>query len=302
MRPVDRLTRTCRRQLGLFHLRQSRRLGISDDRVRRLVESGWLERLQRCVYGVAGVPDSWERRALAAQLAGGPEAVLSHTTAARLHGLEAPGSSNAIHLTFPRERPRSVPGARTHTTLTLPRRDRRRSSPFVLTSVERTICGLAELLTEDELEAVLLEAWRLGLTSPRRILVCLRRLGRVRGAAVLRRVLERCEPGVLRCRSPYETLAFVVLRDGGLPAPKVNYEIRDADGRLRFVIDLAYPDVKLAIEVDSARYHTIGPDRRADDRRQRKLEAEGWRFIRVTTGELRRDPHGFANRVRAALA
>src|SRR4051812_38559181 len=74
-------------QHGVVSIAQLRAVGISDEAVRRRAEAGRLHRLHRGVYAVGHAADSWRKRWMAAALACGEGAVLSHMSAAALWGL-----------------------------------------------------------------------------------------------------------------------------------------------------------------------------------------------------------------------
>jgi predicted transcriptional regulator of viral defense system len=74
-------------QLGLLTRHQAIEAGLSSASIARLVRSGVWERVQPRVYRVAGAPDTWEQRILAAVLSAGPTAVASHLSAGVLWGL-----------------------------------------------------------------------------------------------------------------------------------------------------------------------------------------------------------------------
>lgn len=87
-------------QAGVTGRQQALRAGMSRDVVRRRVESGKWRRLRRGVYATFTGPASRQAELWAALLRAGPEAVLSHYTAAELHGLtDQPGGK--IHVTVP---------------------------------------------------------------------------------------------------------------------------------------------------------------------------------------------------------
>ena len=86
-----------------------------------------------------------------------------------------------------------------------------------------------------------------------------------------------------------------------LPEPTVQHSVRDASGRERFRLDLAYPDAKIAIEYDG-RHHIEREDQwTADLSRREELEAEGWRVIVVTGSDYYKAPDQVASRVWEAL-
>lgn len=84
-----------------------------------------------------------------------------------------------------------------------------------------------------------------------------------------------------------------------LPAPVAQYEIRGEDGRLLGRVDFAYPDVKLAIEIDGYGSHAGRKRWQLDLARQNRLFLAGWRFLRFSSRDL--DDDRFLKAVRAAI-
>jgi very-short-patch-repair endonuclease len=97
-----------------------------------------------------------------------------------------------------------------------------------------------------------------------------------------------------------EARALEVIRSAGLPEPVRQLDIGDANGWVGRV-DLAYPDRRLVIEVDSDIHHSTLVDRRADELRDHRLRSAGWTVARITEVELAR-PGSVADRLRALLS
>lgn len=85
--------------------------------------------------------------------------------------------------------------------------------------------------------------------------------------------------------SPFETLLRLSLVHAGLPEPELQHEVRDG-GRLVAVLDLAYPELRIAIEYEGDHHRTSQAQWRRDIERTRMLQALGWRVIRVTARDL----------------
>lgn len=101
--------------------------------------------------------------------------------------------------------------------------------------------------------------------------------------------IRRARRSVLLARrgpeSPPETQLRLILVLGGLPEPAVQHEVRGPDGQFIARVDLAYPDLKVALEYDGA-YHqrTLA----ADNRRQNALVDNDWQVLRFADGDLDR--------------
>lgn len=122
--------------------------------------------------------------------------------------------------------------------------------------------------------------------------------GRFPGSRRIRDALPRARDGV---ESPKETETRLLLVEGGLPEPEVQYQIRDDE---RFVArsDMAYPALRITIEYEGDGHRTDKAQWRRDVQRQRELEDLGWIVIRVTQLDLADGGRALLNRVRNAIA
>jgi len=152
-----------------------------------------------------------------------------------------------------------------------------------VTSIQRTIVDLAGVIEPGDLELALASALRSRLTTLKRIEEQLRRSGpTVAGRTTLRSLLDRYS----QTESALETAVLRALRQGGLPSPACQHEVRDTAGRLVARVDFAYPDARVAIEADGYRYHSRLDHWRADRSRQNVLTKLGWRIYRVTWDDV----------------
>lgn len=104
--------------------------------------------------------------------------------------------------------------------------------------------------------------------------------GSLWGIAALRKALRDARPGT---DSPGETRTRLQLIRAGFPEPVINHPVRDPDSSTMRYLDLAYPDLKIAVEYDGD-YHRLSKDQwRKDQARKDSLASEGW-TIRTLTG------------------
>lgn len=136
---------------------------------------------------------------------------------------------------------------------------------------------------------------RAGAVTPDE-LVAVEARGRRRGPA--RRAAALVRAGV---DSPMETRLRLLLVLAGLPEPVVNLAIHDDSGRVRYRLDLGYPQVRIAVEYDGRQHAENTAQWRWDVRRREELEAEGWRLVVVLSGDVYREPARTLARVVAAL-
>ncbi len=252
------------------------------------------------VYRLAGCPSSWEQNLHALVLATGPVAAASHLSAAALLGL--PGFSRAgIEVVTTRALRERTPGARVHSSRLLPPEHLTTVEEIVTTTVARTLVDLAGVVPPQRTERAVDNALArrlVTLDAVRAATMLLARRGRP-GIAVMRRLLADRNDGYVAPESGLEARALELIRSAGLPEPVRQLDVGDNDGWVGRV-DLAYPDHRLIIEVDSVLHHSTLLDQRADDLRDRRLRAAGWRVERVTENELAA-PRVLARRLQAVL-
>jgi very-short-patch-repair endonuclease len=94
--------------------------------------------------------------------------------------------------------------------------------------------------------------------------------------------------------------ARLVMIDGGLPEPVLQYEIIDRDGRL-WRVDFAWPDDRLAVEYDGFDSHSSPEHLRKDRQKRAALEELGWRYISIVSDDVRRRQMGMIRRINAHL-
>lgn len=278
--------------------------GLSSSSIDRLVHSGHLVRVHRCVYAVPGTAELPLARETAAVLACGPGAMLSHHSAAVLWQLRL-GVSDPIHITVPDERrgTSSKPGIRVHRSTTLAREDIVLHHGLPVTSPARTLLDVAATLPDSDLERLLAEAvFARRLTAPSAIERVLARAGGHPGAPRLRRLIRairttRTATTDTRTQSNPEREFHALIRKAGLPTPQQQVPVLD------FVLDFYWPAYRLAVEVDT--YATHGsPIRFASDRRRdaRLLAEKGIRVIRFTDVQIERCPEEVIALLASALA
>ncbi|MGM1029028.1 MAG: DUF559 domain-containing protein [Actinomycetota bacterium] len=139
---------------------------------------------------------------------------------------------------------------------------------------------------------------RLPFTTAEELAAFVERCRGTHGASAFGRALERARPGA---ESPQETRSRLAIVDAGLPEPVVQFEVW-VDGVLSAVIDLAYPEWRIAIEYEGEHHLTDPAQWARDIRRQELLESLGWIVIRVTKADLRNGGAALVDRVRRAIA
>jgi very-short-patch-repair endonuclease len=255
------------------------------------------------VFAFAGLPESWERSVLSACLAAGQEAVASHRSAARLWDL-IDSSEDIVEITVPcSQRPR-LRGVTVHRSADMQAEHTTVRRRIPVTNPLRTMVDLASVLKPDAVEGAL----DAGLAYPTLFSVGaveamrsrLAQHGRA-GTGVLRQVLAERALGDAVSDSKLERRMAELLRGAGLPVAVFHYAICTREGVFLAEIDFAYPDVKLAIEVDGFGVHGTPRAMAKDFVRQNGLVPYGWRVLRFTWRQVTRQPEMVAAAIRAAL-
>jgi hypothetical protein len=284
------------RQHGIIERRQLLALGISAGTIKRWLAAGRLCELHRGVYMVGHGSLSQRGRWMAAVLACGEGAALSHRSAARLHGL----------IDWSRGRPAvSVPAARRSRPPGLAVHRIQRVEPVLVdaipcTPVARTIVDMAGISRRRTLERLIEEAAVLEVLDVTAIQAVLRTIARPRGVRLLRSVLTEFEPGTTQTRSGLEEAMLDLCRLAGIALPLVNRHVALRDGTL-VRVDFHWPAQRVVVETDGNRYHATHPKRRRDRAKDRALQIAGWVVLRVPEEDLADRPGPIATDLRAAI-
>jgi very-short-patch-repair endonuclease len=298
--PIDTaVARLAAAQHGLVTVAQLLELGFSQAAIRRRVATGRWVKVDRGVIRIAGAPVTWESQVLACVLAAGEGAVASHRTAAALWQLD--GSRRGTpDISVPRNRRYQRDVVYVHRATDLDRIRPVRRSGIPTTPIERTLLDLGAVSRRGLVELAIDHARRRGLTDWDHLLTCLvshARRGRD-GVGTLRAILDDHSAEVRATDSGFERLVYVRLVEAGLPRPVLQYEVH-VDGRT-YRLDLAYPDLKLAIELDGS-IHLRRDVWEKDHARQNALMLDGWTILRFTWRDYTEHQTRLVSEVRAAL-
>jgi REase_MTES_1575 len=229
---------------------------------------------------------------MAAVLAGGDGALLSHRAAAALWGIAATANAR-IDVTTVNSRRRN-PRITFHHARRLDDDNRTMHEGVPVTTVARTLLDLAEVLKRRQLERALEEAERLRLLDLKALEdVCARNNGR-RGIKPLRAALADLGPPP-DTRSELERLFIDVCAEAGLPPPTLNRVVAG------FEVDAVWPTSKLVVELDGYAFHRTRHAFERDRERDMALQLAGYRVLRVTHRRLARDADAVMKALRGAL-
>jgi very-short-patch-repair endonuclease len=265
-------------QQGTVSRAQLQAAGVSRHVVDRLARSGALHRLHRGVYAVGHLALALMAREVAALLACGDGALISHRSAAYLWGL-VDSAPREVDVTLVGRQRRPKRGIRIYRVSGIDDRDVRRKGGLWLASPARTLIDLAAEAGDSELDRLVAEARVQGLLSKGALEAALERAGRRPGTARMRAFL-RSEGGPALTRSEAERRMRRLLREARLAQPKAN--IRAAG----YSVDFLWAEQRVIVEVDGYKYHG---HRRAFERDRRKdmaLRDGGYEVIRITWRQL----------------
>jgi very-short-patch-repair endonuclease len=278
-----------KRQHGVVSVRQLKGpLGYSESAIGRAVAAGRLHRLHRGVYAVGHTDISWHGRCLAAVLACGPKALLSHRSAAWLWGISS-GDPFPVHVTTPVSR-KARPPIVIHRARGLSAADRGFQEGIPVTALPRTLLDFAIAARGSQLDRGLERAEELRLFDLREVQALLDRAIGHPGHGRLTRAVELYrEPAFSRSKLERRFLALV--RHVGLPRPATGFNVAGHE------LDVYWVRERFAVELDVFETHGTRAAFERDRLRQEDLALEGVEMIRVTGKRLEREPDHVVERI-----
>jgi len=296
------IARIAEQHHGVFAAIHLRLVGVTtNERTYRLETRRWVEVHWR-VYRIAGVPRTHRGDLLAACWAGGTRAAISHRSAAHLHGLPG-GSQTLVEITCPHWRRTQHGGLVVHESRALGARDITFIDGIPVTTVERTIFDLCAVRGPKTIAMAIDNALRRELTTLADLTAMLRRVGRrgLKGTRLLRALLAERDVGYTPTDSEREQMLLDVIEAHGLPEPVRQFEIRDEHGLFVARTDLAYRDLRIAIEYDSYQEHVGKQQLVRDSRRRNAIAAVGWIVLAGTAEDVRLGQgHALASAIKRA--
>ena len=257
--------------------------GFTNEDVGRLVKAGRLIRVHRGVYAVGHRILTTEGWWMAAVLAGGRGAVLSHGTAAAVWDLGR-ATGGVVHITVRgdpgRKRRR---GIKVHRSTTLTARDVTLRHGLPVTTPARTIIDLSRTLDGRKLEHIVDLADQRGLVDFTDL--------RAAHSASLQAVLQNYRPAPTR--SELEERFLTLCDEHGIPRPETNTHIEGV------LVDFVWRERRLIVEVDGYAYHRAPSRFERDRENDVTLTLKGWRVMRFTWRKVDERPGWVAAAIRA---
>lgn len=272
--------RLATRQQGILSNDQLRSLGLDRSAIQRRVASGYLHRIHHGVYLLGHRTMTKRAKYIAAVLACGARAALSHRSAADHWGLWSHSGRPSVVVPHPRGAlPRTVD---VHRSRIFTPRDVTRFDGIPVTSVARTLLDLAAIASRRELARLVDRAERLQLFDLTTVEEVLGRARGRRGARALRAAVANWRPRFTR--TELEDRFADLIEASGLPHPQINAFV---DGeRVRHEVDAVWPARRLAVELDSFEYHRTRRDLARDAEKTADLELAGYRVVRLTWDDV----------------
>jgi very-short-patch-repair endonuclease len=285
------------RQQGVITHGQLTTIGVGRRTIDRWLSSGRLRRVHRDIYAFGPRPLTKRGKWLAAVLALGPRAFLSHRSAAALWGLARDRPRVDVNAPRGRQvRPGRASGIKVHRCKFEPDEVTMRDG-IPVSTVARTLFDFAEWSQPYELKSAWDEASRLKLLRvPEVAMVYERGRGRRRARRQIRPFLQAEQRHVEDTASPLEDRFAAFVAAHRLPPPQTNVLVG------RDEVDALWPDARLIVELDSWEFHAHRAAFEKDRDRDTDHLLAGYRTIRVTHRRLSEEPDRLAAQIRALLA
>ena len=275
-------------EFGLLTRPQLLRQGIQRHQVDNLVRRGFLHPAARGVYSLE--PPGWLDRVRAlVRLQFSGSAVVSHRSAARLHGLHR---GDEVELTVRYPASGVANDAFIHRSRDLVSGVVTSVDRLPVTTVARTLCDLGLVLPPWDVRHMIEHAVATGR-------VCVDELESVRwgvsehgrnGVSAVDQAIAHLPAGAAETESGPEARLLTLLEDSSLPTAVPQFEVLVAGARYR--LDFAIPQVLVAVEYDGHEFHSTEEQRKHDAIRQERLEAAGWLVLRFDRTDLYRPDNG----------
>lgn len=297
--------RLAKEQHGVVARSQLIELGISEEAIRHRLARGRLHRLMRGIYAV-GLPEVGEQgRWMAAVLACGPSALLSHRSAAALLRIRKAQPGEPVEVVVCASRSKRRPLVRVHRRAASAASRDAPADTSVAASVRwREVDGvpvtgpavvlvdLASCLPTAQLEAAVNEVDHRDLVDPENLRSAIDLLPRRPGARRLRQLLDAT--GLALTSSALERRFLPLALEAGLPLPTTQAKL----GRNR--VDFYWEELGLVVETDSLRYHRTPFKQAVDKRRDNQNALAGRLALRFTHRQVFYEPEYVRGELRRA--
>lgn len=266
------------RQHGVVARRQLLELGFTAREIEHRVSRGRLHLVMRGVYAVGWPRLTREGRWMAAVLACGDGAVLSHRSAAALWGIGTERREE-VDVSVRRRTRLRRPGIRVHARPGLGKADTNHRDGIPVTGIVRTLIDVATELGPTGVERAVNEADKLDLVDPERLRSALDAHAGDPGVGVLRTVLDK---RTFKLSDSNLEILFRKIADAARLAPPLTKQLVND-----FEVDFFFPELGLVVETDGLRYHRTPATQARDARRDRTHTLAGMTPLRFTHYEVK---------------
>ena len=260
-----------RRQRGVVTTKDLRACGLSPKAISHRVARGRLYRLHRGVYAVGDLALPSLALLAAALAACGPNAVLSHWTAAWLWRLVEGSEGGVVHVVMASGQARRRPGLIVHRTLSLAAPDVVLRRDLRVTSPARTLRDLAPRTPIERMERLVAEALRAQMVTA----------DELAGVTKLDRIVQG---GARLTRSEAERKLLRLIRRAGIPLPQSNVRVAG------YEVDAYWPEHRLVVEVDGFAFHGDRVAFEQDRKKGLALDRANLKLIRLSPRLIDRQP------------
>lgn len=288
------------RRGGVFSIQEAVALGMSRSTLQRRVEQGIFVRVGRGMLALPGTATRSDlaMRAALRQLNG----VISHQSAARIHGLE-PIPDSPPSITVSHRSNYSFPDVVVHQSTDLLDEHLIEIDGQRVTTPVRTVVDLAKVFKKVRLERVVEHALVTGKVDVDDLVALVAAISRKgkKGMKKLHTIIDERLLGTAVSDTVLEHAFCKLMRDAGLPVPTRQFHapwLKPLNGR----VDFAYLDFKIVIEADSRRWHLTFDAFEVDKVRDNAAQIAGWIVIRITWRMIKEEPDLVVRTIREALA
>ena len=289
-----RINRKLDRQFGVISRKQALAAGLTRTQIQTKLRKEIWKMVLPGIYKVGGSPATREQKLMAAILWAGDGAVVSHRSSGWVWGLEGE-FEDVIEIICPKDK-RAPSGVIVHKRK-LASSEWTHFGALPITTVTRTLFDLASVIPIEDLLIARDDALRRRLTSWRQLHAQLDKTGQGQaGAKVFRVALTGDNMG----ESPLERRFLAMARKFRLPSLELQYPVKLKSG-ITIFIDFAFPQRRLAIEVEGFGVHGQQLRWQQDMNRENELTELQWRTLRFSREDLIRRPDKVAARIIACL-
>ena len=283
------------RQHGRVAAAQLVAAGVSRTAIKRRAADGRLRRVHRGVYAVGHAHASLNGSWMGAVLAIGPHALLGLRDAAALRDLRAAGSRSRVDVLVPGGSRRHRRGIAVFASSTVHPDDCTEVDGVPVTSAERTIVDLADVLDERGLRRVLERAERTRALDHHALRAAIARNRGRHGLRTLLPLLAQDHALGAAAESELERRFFDLVREHGLPAPVPGATV------CGYVVDAYWPEAGLVVELQGYEFHSGRETFERDHRKLAALRRHGIEVLPLTHGQVTADGRETADLIRRLL-